>query len=122
MPAPSIERLRETARGTFGRLAACGVTSAGVILQTDEEGPGGASGRLESLALLLLVGELPFAPYSIFVGRSVETALAARATPLHDPAAGRRVGGFRSSPTAPSGAAPPACASPSRTGRASAAI
>ena len=95
VPAPSIERLRETARGTFGRLAACGITSAGVILQTDEEGPGGAAGRLESLALLLLVGELPFAPYSIFVGRSVETALAARATPLHDPAAGRRVGGFK---------------------------
>jgi predicted amidohydrolase YtcJ len=95
VPAPSLERLRETAAGTFGRLAACGVTSAGVIVQTDEEGPGGAAGRLESLALLLLHGELPFAPYSIFVGRNVEAAVAARETPLHDPAAGRRVGGFK---------------------------
>jgi predicted amidohydrolase YtcJ len=94
-PAPGLERLREIARTTFGRLAACGITSAGVILQTDEEGPGGAAGRLESLAMLLLLDDAPFAPYSIFVGKSVEKALAARATPLHDPAAGRRVGGFK---------------------------
>jgi hypothetical protein len=38
-----------------------------VILQTDEEGPGGAAGRLESLAMLLLLDDAPFAPYSIFV-------------------------------------------------------
>jgi predicted amidohydrolase YtcJ len=95
VPAPGLERLRETAQGSFARLAACGITSAGVILQTDEEGPGGAAGRLESLALLLLAPALPFASYSILVGRSVDAALAARGTALHDPAAGRRVGGFK---------------------------
>jgi predicted amidohydrolase YtcJ len=95
VPAPGLERLRETARGTFARLAACGITSAGVILQTDEEGPGGAAGRLESLALLLLLEALPFASYAILVGRSVDAALAARGTALHDPGAGRRVGGFK---------------------------
>jgi hypothetical protein len=95
VPAPGLERLRETARGSFGRLAACGISSAGVILQTDEEGPGGASGRLESLAMLLLLEAVPFASYAILVGRSVDAALAARNTALHDPAAGRRVGGFK---------------------------
>ncbi len=95
VPAPTIERLRATARESFARLSACGITSAGVILQSDEEGPGGAAGRLESLALLLLVDELPFAPYSILIGRSVDAAVAARGTALHDPAAGRRVGGFK---------------------------
>jgi predicted amidohydrolase YtcJ len=95
VPSPSLERLRDTARSSFRRLSACGITSAGTILQTDEEGPGGAAGALEWLGLQLLLDELPFAPYSILVGRNVGGALAARATPLHDPAAGRRVGGFK---------------------------
>src|SRR5690606_26266532 len=38
VPAPTPERLRDTARGSFARLAACGITSAGVVLQTDDEG------------------------------------------------------------------------------------
>jgi predicted amidohydrolase YtcJ len=95
VPSPSLERLRGQARATFGRLAASGVTSAGVILQTDEEGPGGASGRMESLALLLLADELPFEPYSILIGKTVDAAIAAQRTALHDPLRGRRVGGFK---------------------------
>jgi predicted amidohydrolase YtcJ len=95
VPSPSLERMRETARGTFARLSACGITSAGVILQTDEEGPGGAAGSLESVAMQLLLDAAPFAPYSILVGRTVDAALALRATALHEPAAGRRVGGFK---------------------------
>jgi len=94
-PSPSIDRLREGARTTFARLSACGITSAGVILQTDDEGPAGAAGSLESIALQVLLGEVPFSTYAILVGRSVDAAIAARATPLHDPAAGRRVGGFK---------------------------
>jgi predicted amidohydrolase YtcJ len=95
VPAPSLERLQSTARTSFGRLAACGITSAGVILQTDEEGPGGAAGSLEWLALQMLLGDVPFATYAILVGRSVDAAVGARSSPLHDPAAGRRVGGFK---------------------------
>ena len=95
VPGPSLERMRVTARDTFARLVACGITSAGVILQTDDEGPAGAAGSLESIAMQLLLEEASFAPYSILVGKTVEAAVALRATPLHDPAAGRRVGGFK---------------------------
>jgi hypothetical protein len=95
VPSPSIERLRDTARRSFARLSACGITSAGVVLQTDAEGPAGAAGALETLALQVLLAEVPFSTYAILIGRSVDAALAARATPLHDPAAGRRVGGFK---------------------------
>jgi predicted amidohydrolase YtcJ len=95
VPAPSLERLGAAARTSFRRLAACGITSAGVILQTDDEGPGGETGRLESLAMQLLLGEACFATYAILIGRSVDAAIAARRSPLHDPAAGRRVGGFK---------------------------
>ncbi|RIK95856.1 MAG: hypothetical protein DCC71_22970 [Proteobacteria bacterium] len=95
VPSPSLERLRETARGTFARLAAHGITSAGVVLQTDAEGPAGAAGALEALALGLFLPELPFSTYAILIGARAEAAVAARATPLHDPPAGRRVGGFK---------------------------
>jgi hypothetical protein len=95
VPGPELERLRATARSTFARLPAHGITSAGVIVQTDDEGPAGAAGSLESVALQLLLGEAPFATYTILVGKSVGAAVAARTTPLHDPAAGRRVGGFK---------------------------
>ena len=95
VPAPSLEALRSQAGATFGRLAAAGVTSAGTIVQTDEEGPGGASGRMESLALFLLADALPFEPYTILVGKNVDAAIAARRTALHDPLRGRRVGGFK---------------------------
>jgi hypothetical protein len=43
----------------------------------------------------LLLDETPFNLYSILVGRKVDAAVTARASALHDPAAGRRVGGFK---------------------------
>lgn len=95
VPTPGLERLQATAQTTFQRLAAHGITSIGAILQTDAEGPGGASGALESLAMQLLLGAAPFSVYSILIGGSIEGALAARQSPLHDPAAGHRVGGFK---------------------------
>ena len=95
LPSPSLDRFRETARTSFARLAAHGITSAGVVLQTDEEGPGGSGAALESLGFLMLLDEVPFATRAILIGRTVEAAIAARSTGLHDPAAGRRVGGFK---------------------------
>jgi hypothetical protein len=95
VPSPSLDRMREIARRTFARLPAHGITSAGVILQTDDEGPAGAAGSLEAIAMQVLLGDAPFSTYAILVGRSVDAAIAARATPLHDPARGRRVGGFK---------------------------
>jgi predicted amidohydrolase YtcJ len=43
----------------------------------------------------LLLDQACFATYAILVGRSPEAAIAARTSALHDPAAGRRVGGFK---------------------------
>jgi predicted amidohydrolase YtcJ len=95
VPAPGIERLRATARGSFARFAAGGITSAGIVLQTDEEGPGGAAGSLEWLAMQMLLEQTPFNTYAILVGRSIDGALGARSSALHEPAAGRRVGGYK---------------------------
>lgn len=95
VPSTSLEQLREVAVESFARLASHGITSAGVILQTDAEGPAGSGGSLESIAFQLLLEKVPFSTYAILIGRSVEAAVAARAGALHDPGAGRRVGGFK---------------------------
>lgn len=95
VPSPSIERLQATAQATFARLAAHGITSIGAILQTDEEGPGGASGQLESLAMQLLLEQAPFSIYSILIGREVDAAVAARGSALANVDAGHRVGGYK---------------------------
>jgi predicted amidohydrolase YtcJ len=76
-------------------MASQGITTAGVVLQTDEEGPAGPTGRLEALGMQLLLDEVPFSLHSILGGRDVEAVIAARESPLHDPAAGRRVGGLK---------------------------
>lgn len=95
VPSTSLEQLRETAVESFARLASHGITSAGVILQTDAEGPAGSGGSLESIAFQLLLEKVPFSTYAILIGGSVDAAVAARDGALHDPAAGRRVGGFK---------------------------
>jgi predicted amidohydrolase YtcJ len=43
----------------------------------------------------LLLDVTPFCTYALLIGRTPAAAIAARATPLHDPAAGRRVGGYK---------------------------
>jgi predicted amidohydrolase YtcJ len=95
VPTPAIEALRASARSCFGRLASFGITSAGAILQTDEEGPAGAPGALESVAMQLLLDEMPLGLYCILIGSEVEKVLAARRTALADEAAGHRVGGLK---------------------------
>ena len=47
-PSPALERLRDGARDRSPGSSQFGITSAGVILQTDAEGPAGAAGRLEA--------------------------------------------------------------------------
>jgi predicted amidohydrolase YtcJ len=95
MPAPDLEQLRSGARSAFGRLTQNGVTSAGIILQTDEEGPAGAAGALEVVGMQVLLPETPISTYALLISTDAEKILAARETPLHDPQAGRRVGGIK---------------------------
>jgi hypothetical protein len=95
MPPPDLEQLRSGARSAFGRLTRRGVTSAGIILQTDQEGPAGAAGALEVAGMQILLPETPVSTYALLISADAEKILAARETPLHDPQAGRRVGGIK---------------------------
>lgn len=65
---PGEAQLMTATREAICKLAAHGITSIGAILQTDEEGPGGASGRRESLMMADLASDLPLSVYNIFIG------------------------------------------------------
>ncbi|WP_322313303.1 amidohydrolase [Parvibaculum sp.] len=65
---PGEAQLMTATREAIRKLAVHGITSIGAILQTDEEGPGGASGRRESLMMAALAPDLPLSIYNIFIG------------------------------------------------------
>jgi predicted amidohydrolase YtcJ len=95
VPMPPIDRVREAGRRAFRRIVSHGITSVGAVIQSDDEGPAGGAGAIELLAMQLLLDETPFCTYAIVIGRTAEAAEAARTTTLHEPEAGRRVGGFK---------------------------
>lgn len=95
VPSPDLDELRTAARRSWARLGAAGITSVGMILQTDDEGPGGAAGALESVAMQIFLDELPQASHAILCGGDIEAILATRSTPLHDPPGGRTVAGMK---------------------------
>lgn len=95
IPTPAVERIREAGRRAFARIAAHGITSVGAVVQSDDEGPAGAAGATELLAMQLLREEMPFCTYTIVIGGDAQAAVDARQTALHDPEAGSSVGGFK---------------------------
>jgi predicted amidohydrolase YtcJ len=95
MPDLDLEQLRSGARKAFERLTRHGVTSAGIILQTDQEGPAGDAGALEVVGMQVLLPETPISTYALLINADAEKVAATRRTPLHEPEAGRRVGGVK---------------------------
>ena len=95
MPAPDLEQLRSGARSAFERLMRHGITSVGIILQTDQEGPAGEAGALEVAGMQVLLPETPISTYALLINADAEKIAATRETPLHDPEEGRRVGGVK---------------------------
>ncbi len=95
MPLPELEVFVANARASFAKLASYGITSAGVILQTDEEGPAGSQGALDVPALQMLLPQIPLTLYGLAMGGNIERVAEARDTPLHDPLAGHRIGGIK---------------------------
>jgi len=96
MPMPEINSFVAGAKATFGKIIAHGITSAGVVLQACEEGPAGASGAFEVLAMQLLLEHVPFNMYGLLIAREIEKFDAARKTGLHQQElGGHRIGGYK---------------------------
>lgn len=97
MPLPDIEALKAGAATAFGRLASHGITSAGAVLQTDEEGPAGAPGAFDVLVMQALLEHVPISLYGILIASDLAKLMAATRTPLHEPTlgAGHRIGAMK---------------------------
>lgn len=95
IPIPDPQAFIDGARSAFGRLAACGITSVGAVMQTDEEGPAGADGAFELPIMQMLLEHIPLGLYGILQARDIEKVNAALATGLNDEPAGRRIGAVK---------------------------
>jgi len=85
MPGPDPARMLEASRTCFAALAAAGVTSIGAMMQSDEEGPGGASARMESLVVQAVRDRMPQSIYAIVIGKTLDGVRALVDSPLNDP-------------------------------------
>jgi len=97
VPIPELGAFQSGAVSSFGRLASCGITSAGAVMQTDAEGPAGAEGAFEVPLMTVLLEHVPINLYGLLVSSEIEQVTNAMATPLHDPVvgAGHRIGGVK---------------------------
>ncbi len=96
MPMPDLSQFLAAAERTAKKLCSFGITSAGAILQTDEQGPAGAQGKLDLLAMQLFQGKIPINLYSLLIANDVEKILAAKKTKLHGEIPGlNRIGGIK---------------------------
>ncbi len=94
---PPMEKITAAARAAFGKISAHGITSAGFILQTGEEGVFGKQGAFDVLFMTLLFDLIPFNICSLLVAADAAPIEAARQTKLHNLAAGStaRINGMK---------------------------
>ncbi|KDA01404.1 amidohydrolase [Hyphomonas oceanitis SCH89] len=72
MPRPSRNRMLKASVVAFESLAKNGITSIGTMLQSDEEGPGGAASQRESLFFPNIRHLIPQSVYSIIIGKTLD--------------------------------------------------
>ncbi len=97
VPLPGLEKLFAGAEATFAGLAARGITSAGVVLQTDGEGPAGDSGAYDLPFLQMALKQIPVNLYCLLIARDLAAVTAARQSGLHrtESGAARRIGAVK---------------------------
>ncbi len=97
LPMPEIQTVVDTAKVVFEKIVAHGITSGGVVLQTDSEGVFGSQGAYDVLLMTMLLDIIPINMYLILVAHDLTPFEAARQTKLHNPqlGAGHRINGFK---------------------------
>lgn len=84
MPLPNMMKMQSAVKDCFYKMVQQGITSIGAIMQSDSEGPGGASAKMESLAMQFLNTEIPQSLYCIIIGKTLEGINAMIDSPLND--------------------------------------
>ena len=97
LPRPPIDKITAAAKTAFGKISACGITSAGFILQTSEEGVSGKQGAFDVPMMTMLYDLIQFSTSTLLVARDTVPIEAARKTKLNNTAAGStaRINGLK---------------------------
>ena len=96
LPMPNMDSLIQGVDYTFDRMAACGITSAGAILQADNEGPAGESGGIEVIALSMLIDRAKTNFYSLLMAKEPDQVTMAQQSMIHNQNPGeQKVGGIK---------------------------
>lgn len=92
---PDGARFAAESATVFADLARQGITSVGIMLQSDDEGPGGAGSSGESKVMAALRGQIPQSVYAIIIGKSMAGIEAAMDSALNDPDRASRTRAFK---------------------------
>lgn len=84
MPLPDVVKMQAAVKACFHQLVKQGITSIGAIMQSDGEGPGGESAKVESLAMQFLNMQIPQSLYCIIIGKTLEGINVAANSNLND--------------------------------------
>lgn len=97
MPLPEVQAVVAAAASVFKQIAAHGITSAGMILQTGEEGVSGAQGRYDIPLMEAVIDTIPVNLYGLLVARDYAPIEKAMGTRLHREqiGGGHRIGGLK---------------------------
>jgi predicted amidohydrolase YtcJ len=97
VPFPELETIIEAGISVFDRIGRHGITSVGMILQTDEEGISGTQGVYDIPLLELLLDRIPINLYTLLVAKDVEKIVSLKQSEFHnqETASGRRIGGLK---------------------------
>ncbi len=85
MPFPELQTILDAASSTFNKITAHGITSVGVVLQTDEEGISGAKGVFDIPLTEMILDCIPINLYGLLVASDISRIQDARKTALHQP-------------------------------------
>ncbi|MGH9213321.1 MAG: amidohydrolase [Acidimicrobiales bacterium] len=92
---PDLDQLKAKMSHVFAQLAVDGITSASFVMQTDDEGPAGAAGALESVGMMIFIDDLALGAHSLLGGDPARAVDARASSTLHNPGLNHVVGGVK---------------------------
>jgi len=96
-PFPELETIMEAGISVFDHIAKQGITSVGMILQTDDEGVSGSQGIYDIPLMELLLDRIPINLYTLLVTKDIEKIVSLKPSKFHKHGmvSGRRIGGMK---------------------------
>lgn len=97
MPFPEMDTIMKTGISVFDRIVKQGITSIGMILQTDEEGVAGSQGAYDQILMEMLLDHIPINLYTLFVTKDINKIVSLKESKFHKQAKTkeRRIGGLK---------------------------